>query len=357
LSVSSIPLPGEAPLASGMVVDCQDTVAPSVDESIYFRKLTIRGLTPNTTEEMLRDFYGQFGEVTDAVVFVDDCTMKTKGFGFVTYTAKAMVDECQRARPHMIDGKEVEARRASINRGTSDPGNTNKLYVSGVHREYSEEVLQAYFSKFGAIKKIEIVRDQFHLHGLAYVTFDDYDSVDQCVMIKSHDINGHRCEVKKRFSREEARDAQQAERDREYRRFRFQGVMGGEGVLSQGGDDLRGYGSQCGEWDGEGGHCPQHGHWCSRLSAAAAAGQQRGWGGLTPRAERVCGRRAAGRAAAEIQGRYYMSHVRYDSGWSINMSQTLSNMHPPPAPVRQRERRGRVEFYSMQYPLGRPYPY
>ena len=33
--------------------------------------------------------------------------------------------------------------------------------------------------------------------GLAFVTFDDHDSVDKTVIQKYHNVNGHNCEVRK----------------------------------------------------------------------------------------------------------------------------------------------------------------
>ncbi|GMR33303.1 hypothetical protein PMAYCL1PPCAC_03498, partial [Pristionchus mayeri] len=53
--------------------------------------------------------------------------------------------------------------------------------------------------KFGAIEKMDVSKDMYHTHGSALITFDDYDSVDQCVMMRSHKINGHRCSVTKGF--------------------------------------------------------------------------------------------------------------------------------------------------------------
>ena len=37
---------------------------------------------------------------------------RSRGFGFVTYARAFMVDEAQAARPHRVDGREVEPKRA-----------------------------------------------------------------------------------------------------------------------------------------------------------------------------------------------------------------------------------------------------
>ena len=38
--------------------------------------------------------------------------VRSRGFGFVTYARASMVDDAQAARPHRVDGREVEPKRA-----------------------------------------------------------------------------------------------------------------------------------------------------------------------------------------------------------------------------------------------------
>lgn len=37
---------------------------------------------------------------------------RSRGFGFITYAKSAMVDDAMANRPHKIDGREVETKRA-----------------------------------------------------------------------------------------------------------------------------------------------------------------------------------------------------------------------------------------------------
>lgn len=37
---------------------------------------------------------------------------RSRGFGFVTYAQSGMVDEAMKNRPHKIDGREVDSKRA-----------------------------------------------------------------------------------------------------------------------------------------------------------------------------------------------------------------------------------------------------
>ena len=76
------------------------------------RKLFVGGLCMKTTEESFREYFGQFGELVDSVVMSDPYTKKSRGFGFLEYATMEQVDACQAARPHTVDGKEVESKRA-----------------------------------------------------------------------------------------------------------------------------------------------------------------------------------------------------------------------------------------------------
>ncbi|KAH0627375.1 hypothetical protein JD844_002990 [Phrynosoma platyrhinos] len=81
-------------------------------EKEQFRKLFIGGLSFETTEESLRNYYEQWGKLTDCVVMRDPASKRSRGFGFVTFSSMAEVDAAMAARPHSIDGRVVEPKRA-----------------------------------------------------------------------------------------------------------------------------------------------------------------------------------------------------------------------------------------------------
>lgn len=88
------------------------------DEPEQMRKLFIGGLDYKTSEETLRQHFERFGEVIDCVVMREPHSRRSRGFGFVTYAKSSMVDKAQESRPHRVDGREVEPKRA-IPRGVS----------------------------------------------------------------------------------------------------------------------------------------------------------------------------------------------------------------------------------------------
>ena len=80
-----------------------------------------------------------------------------------------------------------------------------KVFVGGIKDDTTEEHLMEYFSKFGSVESVDIITDKEtkKKRGFGFVSFDDYDPVDQIVLMKLHLVNGHRCEVKKALSKQD----------------------------------------------------------------------------------------------------------------------------------------------------------
>ncbi|KAG3289798.1 HNRNPA2B1-like, partial [Ictidomys tridecemlineatus] len=177
-------------------------------EKVHFRKLFIGGLSFKTTEETLRNYYKQWGKVTDCVIVRDPASKRSRGFGFVTFSSKAEVDAAIAARPHSIDGRVVEPKPAIAREESGKPGarvTVRKLFVGGIKEDTEERHLRDYFKEYGKIDTIEIITDRQSgkKRGFGFVTFDDPDPVDKIVLQKYHTINGHNAEVRKALSRQE----------------------------------------------------------------------------------------------------------------------------------------------------------
>uniref|UniRef100_A0A2R9C1I7 RRM domain-containing protein n=1 Tax=Pan paniscus TaxID=9597 RepID=A0A2R9C1I7_PANPA len=160
----------------------------SPKEPEQLRKLFIGGLSFETTDESLRSHFEQWGTLTDCVVMRDPNTKRSRGFGFVTYATVEEVDAAMNARPHKVDGRVVEPKRA--------------IFVGGIKEDTEEHHLRDYFEQYGKIEVIEIMTDRGSgkKRGFAFVTFDDHDSVDKIVIQKYHTVNGHNCEVRKKMA-------------------------------------------------------------------------------------------------------------------------------------------------------------
>ncbi|KAJ7999260.1 hypothetical protein DPEC_G00213590 [Dallia pectoralis] len=177
-------------------------------EPEQLRKLFIGGLSFETTDESLRAYFEQWGSLTDCVVMKDPVTKRSRGFGFVTYSLVDEVDASMDARPHKVDGRQVEPKRAVSREDSFRPGahtTVKKIFVGGIKEDTEEHHLRDYFDQFGKIEVIDIMTDRNtgKKRGFAFVTFDDHDSVDRIVIQKYHTVNSHNCEVRKALSKED----------------------------------------------------------------------------------------------------------------------------------------------------------
>jgi len=188
-------------------------------ESENTRKLFIGGLATETNDETLAAFFGQWGKIDDCYVARDLHTGKSRRFGFIVLASEQAVEQALAARPHMVDGHTVDTKRAVPREDENQSINiarARKIYVSGVN--HTEQALQNYFQQFGRIMDVDIQKDASGIpRGSAYITFEDHDSADKCVIKKRHEIEGQMCEVRKALSQEELLKAGQKERERQER--------------------------------------------------------------------------------------------------------------------------------------------
>lgn len=78
-------------------------------------RLFVGGLSWDTSAEMLRGVFGEFGTISDATILVDRATGRSRGFGFVTFENRR---DAARA-VEQLDGSELDGRRIVVNVATS----------------------------------------------------------------------------------------------------------------------------------------------------------------------------------------------------------------------------------------------
>ncbi|KAK8962202.1 Heterogeneous nuclear ribonucleoprotein 1 [Platanthera guangdongensis] len=173
-------------------------------------KLFIGGISWDTNEDRLREYFNNFGEVVEAVIMKDRATGRARGFGFVIFSDPAVAENVV-TQKHLIDGRMVEAKKAvprddqhMLNRnkssiqGSPAPLRTKKIFVGGLASTVTDADFKQYFEQFGTINDVVVMYDHNtqRPRGFGFITFDSEDAVDKVLHKTFHELNGKMVEVK-----------------------------------------------------------------------------------------------------------------------------------------------------------------
>ncbi|KAL8505451.1 hypothetical protein ACS0TY_016625 [Phlomoides rotata] len=179
-------------------------------------KLFVGGISWDTNEERLKDYFEQYGTVVETVIMRDRTTGRARGFGFVVFAEPGVAERVVKEK-HMIDGRTVEAKKAVprddqnlINRnsgsiqGSPGPGRTKKIFVGGLASTVTESDFKGYFDQFGTITDVVVMYDHNtqRPRGFGFITYDSEDAVDRVLHKTFHELNGKMVEVKRAVPKE-----------------------------------------------------------------------------------------------------------------------------------------------------------
>ncbi|GAB2274983.1 hypothetical protein Dimus_009753 [Dionaea muscipula] len=179
-------------------------------------KLFIGGISWETNEDRLREYFSTFGDVVEAVIMKDRTTGRARGFGFVVFADPAVADRVIKEK-HNIDGRMVEAKKAvpredqnilTRNTGSihSSPGlgRTRKIFVGGLASTVTDSDFKKYFEQFGAITDVVVMYDHNtqRPRGFGFITYDSEEAVDRVLVKPFHELNGKMVEVKRAVPKE-----------------------------------------------------------------------------------------------------------------------------------------------------------
>merc|ERR1719513_439206 len=132
---------------------------------------------------------------------------QSRGFGFVTYAEPTAVATVLKARPHTLDGKQIDPKPctpASIQKqkkmNQQNFTKSHKIFLGGISMEATKDDIQNYFERYGIVTEVTFVADKndpSRPHkGFGFVAFEDESSVEQAVAKHYHMIKDKRCEAK-----------------------------------------------------------------------------------------------------------------------------------------------------------------
>ncbi|XP_057961167.1 heterogeneous nuclear ribonucleoprotein 1-like isoform X2 [Malania oleifera] len=179
-------------------------------------KLFIGGISWDTNEDRLKEYFQTFGEVAEAVIMKDRTTGRARGFGFVVFADPAVAERVVMEK-HMIDGRTVEAKKAiprddqhilnknnSSIHGSPSPARTRKIFVGGLASSVTESDFKKYFDQFGTITDVVVMYDHNtqRPRGFGFITYDSEEAAEKVLLKTFHELNGKMVEVKRAVPKE-----------------------------------------------------------------------------------------------------------------------------------------------------------
>uniref|UniRef100_A0A336MHY1 CSON000056 protein n=1 Tax=Culicoides sonorensis TaxID=179676 RepID=A0A336MHY1_CULSO len=85
-------------------------------------KIFIGGLTPEISDDEIKSFFGQFGNIVEVEMPFDKQKNQRKAFCFITFDSEQVVNELLKTPKQTIQGKEVDVKRATPKDGNAPGG-------------------------------------------------------------------------------------------------------------------------------------------------------------------------------------------------------------------------------------------
>ncbi|CAL4076349.1 unnamed protein product [Meganyctiphanes norvegica] len=245
-------------------------------------KLFVGGLSKDTTQDALSQYFAAYGEPQANLVMNKD-TGQSKGFAFLNFSTADLIDQVQASRPHKIDGRALTTTRVlpKDDQGLADNTQVKKLFVARIRGPIEDSHIKEVFKDYGNILSVAIPIDKEtqRQKGFVFVEFDDCDSVDKAICFRDEiQVNGNPVDIKKGIDK-----SQQAERGGRGRGGRG---GGGGGMRGRGGGFQNsfsggGYGAPSGRGGGGRGGASRGRGGYNGYEAAAGNGYETGYEAAT----------------------------------------------------------------------------
>ncbi|CAF0792903.1 unnamed protein product [Rotaria sp. Silwood1] len=209
------------------------------------RKLFVGGLTWDTTQEDLRGYFSSFGNVLDCSIKHDPSTGRSRGFAFLVFDSKDIVEKILSQNDHFVNGRRVDPKPAHRRLNTTTTNNqmnnitnnnnpnlssqsslygvgpsstmpyTNmnmalgatlnpysnnrKVFIGGLDPSFPDSQLREYFSKFGPIEEIDLPYDKEknERRPFCFISFQTEQAAQEVLRLQRHTIGDISVDVKR----------------------------------------------------------------------------------------------------------------------------------------------------------------
>ncbi|CAF1675513.1 unnamed protein product [Adineta ricciae] len=176
------------------------------------RKLFVGGLTWDTTQDDLREYFSSFGNILDCSIKHDPTTGRSRGFAFLVFDRKDIVDKILSQNEHFVKGRKVDPkpahRRLAANNNNamsssssmnSISNNNRKVFIGGLDPNFPDTQLREYFSQFGTIDEIDLPYDKekSERRPFCFISFQNEQSAQEVLRLQRHTIGDITVDVKR----------------------------------------------------------------------------------------------------------------------------------------------------------------
>lgn len=138
--------------------------------------LIVKNLDLSMTTKDLNKIFSEIGEISSCKIEYDQ-EGKSKGYGYVSFVDP----ECGKKAIEQLNGKEINGK--SIEIAVLIPSkNKCCIYVKNFPRDFNEEDLKKFFSKFGEITSVVISKDpKGTSKGFGFITFASFHDANNAI--------------------------------------------------------------------------------------------------------------------------------------------------------------------------------
>jgi len=158
---------------------------PAEDEDQ--RKLFVGGLSQDTKDTDIKEYFGKYGEIEHINLKHDPMTGRSRGFAFIVFKETSGLEAASAQEAHVIKDKRCTCKKAESRQG--------KIYVGKLPADQlTNDEVTAHFAQFGSV--VEVIRPVDKMRGDApknfcFVTFAREEPARKLVKEGFTIIKGH----------------------------------------------------------------------------------------------------------------------------------------------------------------------
>ncbi|XP_019160473.1 PREDICTED: heterogeneous nuclear ribonucleoprotein 1-like [Ipomoea nil] len=153
----------------------------------------VGGLSHDTNEQTLRDYFSKYGEIKSSKTIRNRITGSGRGFGFIVFPDSSLVEHVL-SDTHVILEKKVEVKVAKP-KGSREAvleTRVKKIFVGGIPPDSTNEELKEHLEKYGTVEHAEIRRPM----GFGFVTFESKEAAKTALRNRFQHMKNKTVEVK-----------------------------------------------------------------------------------------------------------------------------------------------------------------